>query len=209
MAKKYSLLVENDEVIAVEINGVRYESVDDIPDEDDRSKMFFVVESWPGAEGEAPAEAAKPFLLPKLIVPLFLAVALLMLGIATISGLSARRAMAREVTAPGRVVELVERRDSSGKAFYYPLVELTLADGSRQKVQLANGSFPAAYEVGDPVTVAYDPQDSSSARIQSTSSTLNMYILTIITGLMGLAFAGATLFARWVMKQEPGEEKTN
>ncbi len=205
MAKKYSILVEDEEIIAVEVDGERYKTVDDIPDEDDREKMLLLVESWPGEEWERPEEEVKPFLLPKLIVPLFLAVALLMLSIATVSGLNTRRALAREVTGPGRVVELVERRDSSGNAFYYPLVELILADGSRRTVQLSNGSFPAAHEVGDPVTVAYDPQNPLSARIYSTGSTLGMYTVTIITGLMGLAFAGGTLFARRVMKQEPGE----
>jgi hypothetical protein len=199
MAKKYSILVGNDEIVAVEVDGVRYKTVDEIPDDDDRGKMLLLTESWPGAE------PARPFALPKIIVPLFLAVAILMLAIAVISGIGTRRALARQVTAPGRVIELVERSDQSGNLFYHPVVELSLADGSHQTVQLLNGSYPASHKVGDAVTVAYDPQDPSSARIQSTSSTLGMYIVTFITGILGLAFAAATLFARWVMKPSSPE----
>ena len=203
MARKYSILVEKDEIVAVEVDGVRFKTVEDIPDEDDRGKMLVLTESWPGAEWRE--EEVKPFLLPRLIVPLFLAVATLMLAIALISGLSTRRALARQVTAPGRVIELLERRDPSGNLFYHPVLELTLADGSHQTVQLLMGSYPASHRVGDAVTVAYNPQDPSSARIRSTGSTLGMYTLTLITGILGLAFFGATLLARWVLKPGPGE----
>ena len=204
MAKKYSILVENDEIIAVEVDGARYKTVDDIPDEDDREKMLLLVESWPGAEWEVPE--IKPSPLPRIVTLVFLAVAVLMLAIALFTGINTGRALARQVTAPARVVELLERRDSSGNPFYYPLVELTLPDGSRQRVQLTTGRFPAAYDVGDPVTVAYDPRDLATARMQSTGSTLGMYIVTIITGILGLGFVAATLFARWVNKPGPGED---
>lgn len=207
MAKKYSILVENDEVIAVEIDGVRYETVDEIPDEDDRERMLLLTASWPGAEWAVPE--AKPSPLPKIVVWLFLAVAILMLSIALVSGLTTRRTLARQVTAPGHVVELVERRDRSGNPFYYPVVELTLPDGSGRRVQLLSGSFPPAYELGDSVTVAYDPQEPSSARIHSTSSTLGMYILTTITGLIGLAFVAATLFAHWVTRPGPEDRESS
>lgn len=202
MAKKYSILVENEKIIAVEVDGARYKSVDDIPDEDDREKVLLLVEGWPGAEWEEEQEEVKPSPLPRIVTLVFLTVAVLMLAIALFSGMNTRRALARQVTGPAQVVELVERRDSSGNPFYYPLVELSLPDGSRQRVQLLNGSFPAAYDVGDPVTVAYDPQDPYSARIQSFGSTLGQYILTIITGILGLAFAAATLLARWVNRPE-------
>ena len=205
MAKKYSIIVENDKVVAVEIDGIRYKSVDDIPDEDDRGKMFFLVESWPGEEWEGPAEPVKPFLLPKLIVPLFLFVALLMLGIAGFSGINTRRALAGEVTAAGRVVELTVSRDSSGKPFYYPVVEFNLPDGTTQQAQLTSGSSPASYRVGQAVTVAYHPQEPWNARIPSLGDTLGRYTVTLITGLLGLAFAAGTVFAWWVMKPTPAE----
>jgi len=203
MPRKYSLIVENDRVIAVEIDGVRYKSVDDIPDEEDRSKMFFLVESWPGEEWETPAMAAKPFLLPKLIVPLFLAVAVLMLGIALWSGLNTRRTLAREVTTAAEVVNLTVRQDSEGKSFYYPVVDFCLPDETCQTAELSSGSSSPSYRVGQDVTVAYDPQSPSQVRVPSLGDTVGRYTVTIIAGSLGLAFAAATLLARWVLKQEP------
>jgi hypothetical protein len=203
MAKKYSILVENDEIIAVEVDGVRYKTVDEIPNEDDRGKMLLLTESWPGPEWGMPE--AKPFLLPKIIVPLFLGIAILMLGIATIFGVNTARTLAKETTAPARVADLVLRGDSAGSEFYYPVVEFALPDGTTQRVQLTVGNWPAPYKVGDSVTVAYDPQRPGSARILSTSGTLGMWTVTIITGAIGLAFVAATLFARWVMKPSPAE----
>ena len=199
MAKKYSIVVEDDQIVAVEVDGVRYSGVDDIPDEQDRSKMFLLVESWPGADLGPPAPA-KPSRWPGLIVPLFLAIALLMLAIAAYSGINTGRTLARETTATGRVVELVQRADSSGQPFFYPVVEFDLAGGGRQRVQVMAGSWPAAYRLGDPVTVAFNPAQPSGAWIKSRSSTLGRYALTIITGILGLAFIGGTLLARWVMK---------
>jgi hypothetical protein len=203
MAKKYSINVENDEIVSVEVDGVRYTNVDQIPDEDDRGKMLLLTESWPGEEWGLPPR--EPWGLPKVIVPLFLAIALLMLAIAAIAGVSAGRTLSRERTAPGRVVDLILRQDARGSEFYYPLVEFDLPDGSRQRVQLTVGHWPAAYEIGQEVTVAYNPQQSSSARIKTASSTIGMWTVSIITGVLGLAFLAATLFARWVLKPSPAE----
>jgi len=203
MAKKYSINVEKNRIVSVEVDGVRYKTVDDIPDEDDRARMWFIVESWPGEEGvEAPS---KPWALPKVIVPLFMAITVLMLAIAAIAGVNAWRTLSKERTAPGRVVDLIVRQDERGSAFYYPVVEFDLPDGSRQRVQLTMGNWPAAYEIEQPVTVAYDPQQLSSARIRSTSGTIGMWTVSIITGVMGLAFLAATVFAWWVMKPSPAE----
>jgi hypothetical protein len=98
------------------------------------------------------------------------------------------------------VVDLVVRKDSAGKEFYYPVVEFHLPDGSRQTVQLSEGNWPAAYAKGEPVLVAYDPEQPRQARINSIPSTASQWTLSIITGILGMAFVIATLFARWILK---------
>jgi hypothetical protein len=103
------------------------------------------------------------------------------------------------------VVDLVMRRDGAGKEFYYPVVEFSLPDETRQTVQLTAGSWPVGYEIGQAVTVAYDSRQPSSARIQSLSNTVGRWTLTLITGILGLAFVAATLFARWVLRPSPAE----
>jgi hypothetical protein len=87
MGKKYSIQVKNDRIISVEVDGIAYASADDIPDPDDRAKMSFMTDSFPDMEWDLPESEleTKPFIVPKLIVPLFLAVALLMLAIASFS----------------------------------------------------------------------------------------------------------------------------
>ncbi len=206
MAKKYSINVEKDKVISVEVDGVRYKTYDEIPDEDDRTKMFFLVSNFEDmadfSDMELGATGNMSSTMSKIIVLVFLAVAVLMLAIATIAGVSTGQKLSTEQTAPGRVVDMVERKDSSGKAFYYPVVEFYLPDNSRQTVQLSEGSRPAAYEKGDVVTVAYQPAQPGEARIKSGASAVGQWVVTIITGSLGLAFLVATGFAYWMLKSD-------
>lgn len=87
--------------------------------------------------------------------------------------------------------------------FYYPMVAFNLPDGRRRTVQIAEGSWPPAYEVGQAVTVAYNPDQPRNARIQSLGGTIGLWTVSIITGVLGVAFALATLLARWILKQSP------
>jgi hypothetical protein len=197
--KKYALLVEDGEVVGVEIDGKRYDDPVLIPGEGDRLRMQHLVASFSDRERMAPS--GKPPAFPKYLPLLFLGVAVLMLVIALISGIRAGLALSRERSAPGQVVAMVERRDSDGQPFYYPVVEYALPDGSLREIEVSEGSWPPAYEVGQQVTVAYDPNQPLNSRIQSISSAIGVWTLAIITGFLSAAFFGATLFARWILKQ--------
>ena len=211
MAKNYSVKIENDEVISIEIDGVQYDNLDQIPDPDDRDKILALMvdpsnpdSDFPDMDWEAPE--SNP-VLPKIFLGVFLGIAILMFAIAAISAFSTARGLAREQSAPGRVVDMVVRVNEEGNEFYYPVVEFSLPDESRRTVQTAEGSWPPAYEKGDPVTVAYDPERPLNARIRSLSSAILMWTLPMITGFLGLAFLAATLLARWVFKSTPTETK--
>jgi hypothetical protein len=203
MAKKYSVNMEGDRVVSVEVDGVRYSNAGQIPDADDRARMEMLLFGVSDLETEMPT--GKPSALPRVLTALFLSIAVLMLAIAGLTGVTTRRALAREQSAPGRVVELVVRPDAKGSEFYYPLVEFYLPNGSRQTAQVTEGNWPAAYEKGQAVTVLYDIQEPANARIASTSSTIGRWTLTIIAGILGLAFLAATLFATWVFRSTPAE----
>lgn len=211
MAKKYSINVENDEVISVEVDGVQYISPDQIPDETDRDKILDLIsKSTDGDfskdfdkefEAELHALESQSAGAPKIIVSIFLAVGVLMLVIALISTVSTSRALAREVSAPGQVVDMTIRqsRDSESQViseFYYPVVEFSLPDGTPKRVQLSEGSWPPEYEPGQSVTILYDPGNPLDARIRSISSTVLKWILPGITGIVGVAFLGITLTVR-------------
>lgn len=207
MAKKYSVNVENDKVVSVEVDGVQYKSPDETPGAEERTKVEEMLEFGPfDPDVSLPAAESKPFPFPQIILAIFLGVAVLMFAIAAISVTGTVRRLARESSAAGQVVDLVVRKDEYGNALYYPVIEFSLPDQGRQTVQLTQGSWPAPYSIGEPVTVAYDPARPSTARIKSASGPEGMWIVPIITAVLGLAFAGATLFARWILKPSPADE---
>ena len=105
----------------------------------------------------------RPSAMPAIIVAVFLAVALLMLGIAAVSARDAARAQAREQSAVGRVVDIAVYTDRSGAVSYYPVVAFYLPDETLQTVQMAVNA--AGYTQGQQVTVLYDPERPRSARI--------------------------------------------
>ena len=102
--------------------------------------------------------ASKPSTGPNIIVVIFLAVAVLMLAIAAISAVSSGRALARERTAPGSVVDTVIRQATDGTLYYRPVVVFALPDGAQRTLQLTEESTAPAYEVDEAVTIAYDPE---------------------------------------------------
>jgi len=215
MAKKYSVNVENDEVISVEVDGVQYNSSDQVPDEADRDKILDLISKSTdedfGKDFDKDFEAEFRELerqsagTPKIIVSVFLAIAALMLVIALISTVNTIRSLSREESTPGQVVDMTVRqsRDSETQVitdYYYPVVEFNLPDGSHKRVQLSEGSWPPEYELGQPVTILYDPGHPLDARIKSFSSTVLKWILPGITGIVGAVFLGVTLLVHRFMQ---------
>jgi hypothetical protein len=213
--KKYSINWENEEPVSFEVDGVQYETLDQVPDEADREKLAAMVDGSLDREFEKEfenfdKEFDKEFEankkstanVEKLILGVFTGVAMLMLLIALISSFSAISKMNKEASAPGRVVDMVKQReyvneqDRVVQDYYYPVVEFTSADGRRHSAQMSEGSSSPSYEVGDDVTVRYDPDHPLDARIESFGSNALMWILPGITGILGICFLGAVLAVR-------------
>ena len=216
--KKYSINWENDEPSSFEVDGVSYESLDDVPDEGDRSKLKTMMNASMEQEFEKEFEEfdrefEKEFEAnkktsanaEKLILGIFSSVAVVMLLIAFISSASAILKMNREEKAPGRVVEIIQRReyvnqqDRVVQDYYYPVVEFVSSDGRKHSVQMTDGSSAPSHEVDDEVTVLYTPEHPLDARIKSVGSSALMWILPGITGILGLAFLGAVIAVRKLM----------
>jgi hypothetical protein len=214
MSKRYAVHEENGAVVAVVVDGVRYATPDDVPDPDDRARVRLLMA---GSPPEVPEPVGRPFPVERVVFLVFAGVAVLMLAVAVITGVVAGRAQARERFAPGRVVALTGRtvevpRESSdpdgrrggvAREFFYPVVEFELPDGTRKSVQTAEGSWPPAYEAGEAVTVLYDPERPTDARIASTSGTLLRWTWTLVTGVLGLAFAVAAALVYRVFVRTP------
>jgi len=216
--KKYSIHWENDEPVSFEVDGVLYESLDQIPEEADREKLAALVDTSMDQQFEKEfqdfnrefdqqfeAHQKTSASAEKLILGVFSGVAVLMLLIAFVSSASAILKTNRETSAPGRVVEVVQRReyvneqDRVVQEYYFPVVEFVSADGRRHSVQMTEGSSAPTHEVGDQVTVLYSPEHPLEAHIKSFGSSALMWILPGITGILGLAFLGAVLVVRKLM----------
>jgi hypothetical protein len=214
MPRKYSINWEDDKPVSFEIDGVSYASLDDVPDAKDRRKLEAMLDSsetedefdeefdgfkdFDQAEfeknvREAQESGDKAF---KLVTYIFTGVAVLMLLIAGISVLFILQKTGREQSADGLVTNLVEMRkyvnqeDRVVENYYYPVVRFTPSDGKVREIQLNEGSNPPAYEIGDRVTILYEPGHPLDARIKSVGGTISMWLLPAITGFLGLIFGG-------------------
>ncbi|HLO16531.1 MAG TPA: DUF3592 domain-containing protein [Anaerolineales bacterium] len=224
--KKYSINWENDEPVSFEVDGIAYESLEQVPDDEDREKLATMLD---GSIEQRFEEEFKDFdekfhkefeahkkssvSAEKLILGIFSGVAALMLMIALISSAGAVLKIDKEESAPGRVVEIKQQReyvnqeDHIVRDIYYPVVEFTSRDGRSHSAQMTEGSQSPYYEVGDEVTVQYNPDHPLDARIKSFGSVAMMFILPGITGILGLAFLGAVVAVRRLMP--PTEEASD
>jgi len=214
--KKYSINWEENAAVSFEVNGVEYKSLEDVPSEADRLKLEAMLDSPVEQESDAEFDAEFEKMgkevqqvngpsIEKIILSIFTGVAALMLLIAGIASVNNILKMGREESAPGRVVEMIERReyvneqDRVVEEYYYPVVEFVASDGKRRSVQMNEGSSSPSYEIGDEVVVLYEPDHPLDARIKSFGSSALMWILPGITGILGIAFLGAVLVVRRVM----------
>jgi hypothetical protein len=162
MAKKtYSINWEDDEPVSFEVDGVRYESREDVPDETDRLKLEAMMDAAERGEFDAEFEKIEQEIqqnqgiaVEKIILPIFTGVAILMLLIAGIASMSNIRKINREESAPGVVTDVkmersyVNEEDRVVQEYYYPVVEFVANDGRRRNIQMSEGSSPASLKRG-------------------------------------------------------------
>ncbi len=213
--KKYSINWENDEAQSFEVNGVTYNSLNDVPDWKDRDKLAAMLHAsseddpeeikFDEKEFEELRKAAENPSMERWVLGGFAGIAVIALLVTVISIFSNIQKIAKEESAPGRVVDVVVQKvvvneqNNIVRDFYYPVIEFTASDGRRRMVQVSEGSDSPFYEKGNEVIVAYDPEHPLDARIKSVSSSALMWVLPSITGILGIAFAGAVLVVKKVM----------
>jgi hypothetical protein len=219
MAIKYSINWENDEPVSFEVDGVTYESLDDVPSERDRNKLAAMMDAaaedddfedikFDEKEFEELQKAADDPTMERWVLGGFTAIAVVMFLITAIATFFNIQKIAKEESAPGRVVDVVVRRELVNEEndivrdYYYPVVEFVALDGRKRTVQMSEGSDSAYYENGNEIIVRYDPDHPLDARIKSASSNALMWILPVITGILGIAFLGAVLVVRKVMASD-------
>ena len=213
--KKYSINWENDEAQSFEVNGVTYKSLDDIPDWKDRDKLAAMLHAsseedfeevkFDEKEFEELRKAAENPSMERWVLGGFAAIAVIMLLVTIVSIFSNIQKILKEESVPGIVVDVIKRRELINEEndivrdFYYPVIEFVPSDGHKRSLQVNEGSDSPFYEKGDEITVLYDPEHPLDARIKSAGSNALMWVLPSITGILGIAFAGAVLVVRKVM----------
>ena len=213
--KKYSINWENDEAQSFEVNGVTYELLDDVPDWKDRDKLAAMLHAsseedfeevkFDEKEFEELRKAAENPSMERWVLGGFAAIAVIMLLVTIVSIFSNIQKILKEESVPGIVVDVIKRRELINEEndivrdFYYPVIEFVPSDGHKRSLQVNEGSDSPYYEKGDEITVLYDPEHPLDARIKSASSNALMWVLPSITGILGIAFAGAVLVVRKVM----------
>jgi hypothetical protein len=177
MGKKYSVNWENNVPVSFEVDGVEYSSLEDIPNPKDQRKLKAMLDT---SEFD---EAAEKF-------------------DAGISSFFNLQKLSKEQSAAGVVVDVVKRREYVNEQdrvyndYYFPVVQFTAVDGKIRQVQMSEGSSSQEYEQGNQVTVLYNSERPLDARIKSVGSSMLMWILPGITGILGIVFGGAVLVVR-------------
>jgi hypothetical protein len=128
-----------------------------------------------------------------LFTGIFLLVGLGMLGGAVYSFVTTWRFIGGAIAAAGVVIALEERWSSSdGDYTYYPRVAFETEDRRRFEFTGDTGSRPAAFDIGEPVRVLFDPARPEAARIDSF---FQLWLLPLILGGLGTVFSAFGLAA--------------
>lgn len=212
MKKSYTVTWEDGKPASVEVNGVRYSDPLLIPDRRDRAAIKRLLSRRAGRQSDlvddAEMDAEMQDLhrgterMMRVVVGIFLGVALLMLAIAAVAGVYTARALAREVTAPAWVSDVVPRLGEDGMTYYYPVANFTAQDGRDYSVLLPDGSTSPAYRTGQEIVVRYDPARPETARVDALGGTLERWLVTMITGFIGAVFLIVSLGVAWLMRAE-------
>jgi uncharacterized membrane protein len=223
MEEHISIKMDDGQLTYIEVNGIQYRTLDEIPDPQDRAQVKALLLDSNGEDFDTSLDASfqeefrkmqqQSRIFPTAIAVIFGMVAVILLVVSVASTFQALHRLRIEQAANGQVVKMVERRilDESQpdhyQAYAYPVVAFSLANGQPEKVKLGEGSWPPAYATGDQVTVLYDPGQPEQARIQSAAGGLFLWLWPAVTGFVGLTFLMVSLmFFRFRKPSDPMKE---
>ncbi|MEI6288832.1 MAG: DUF3592 domain-containing protein [Chloroflexota bacterium] len=208
--KKISVNWENGKAVSFEVNGKIYSSLEEIKNQADRKKVKAILDASAAEEGSDKRKSF--FSMERMVLTAFTIVAIVMLIITFISSSSAISTLMQEKSAAGVVMDNIVQREYENKQdriytdYYFPVVSFTANDGKRRQVQMSVGSDSLDYEKGDEVTVLYDPKHPLDARIKSFGGAALLWILPVITGILGVSFLTAVVVVKKVMLTETGQD---
>lgn len=127
----------------------------------------------------------------RIIGVLFILFSILPLGICTYCYMSTNSFLKTAEKTHGTVLDVVERRTSDG-TMYYPVYSFVDVYGTEHKIYSKSGSYPPRYDVGDPISILYDPENPKEIKMDSFVS---LWMGSIVAGVLGIIpfFIGALL----------------
>jgi hypothetical protein len=108
--------------------------------------------------------------------------------------LHTRQFLQNAVGVSGVVVENVVGHGSNGNPAYFPRIRFQTADGHEIDFVSRTGNNPAAYSVGESVSVLYDPQQPNKASVNSFVSLWLATIILVPLGVGNMVFSGIVFF---------------
>lgn len=122
----------------------------------------------------------------RLVGRIFLAVAIVLIGVCYVTVRNSQRFLASAERAEGTVVALSRSSGNrSDGTVYHPVVTFRTSAGETVEFISSWGSRPAPYRRGDAVTVLYQASDPNGARIEAFFS---LWGASLITGGLGSVF---------------------
>lgn len=110
------------------------------------------------------------------------------------------------VTATGTVVRLEESDSAEGGCCVYsPVIEFTASDDRKYTFEGDNASDPPAYDVGENVSIIYDPKDPDTAQINKWTERW-LFPIIIIPAMTITALIVNIVLIRQLWRGEPIDE---
>jgi len=147
-------------------------------------------------EIDHPGATAQAQRFPPWLPYIFVAVGVFILTGGAVTYLNTRAFIENAYSAPGTVIDLIERRDSEGSVTYAPKVRFREPIENRDIEFVSSmSSSPPAYRRGERVSVLYELENPENAKIQGLFDLWGVSIIVAFVGLM--FFIGGLLFVRF------------
>ena len=128
---------------------------------------------------------------PRMTWSITLGIGIVLVTVGVFLGIREHYWLRGATVVPGRVIGLIESQDNKGTLSYAPQVQYTSKDGAQRQFDGNTFSHPPQFQVGEPVTVAYD-SDSYEGRILTFGQRFGLAVALAVVGLgcvtMALAF---------------------
>ena len=117
-------------------------------------------------------------------------------------------------TAEGEVIhnKLITTQDPEDftreSSTYHPVITFYTASGEKKTFTAGGGAYPAKYEIGDKVTILYDPDNPSDAEIKSWEMWFPPTLFMVI-GILPFLIGGGIMLGIRILPNQQARQAAN